>query len=321
MRILLKNAYLLDNSFNMSISDILIEDERIAAIGSGVKTADEIIDLSGCTLLPGFVNTNIQMQPQEDPHRYYNAYLSTGVMTIRVSAEEWVCRPDTPDMFPQILYSREIHHADEALYLQFPRFKAQGIGGITMPEKVVRAYKPEVFRMACSRAVRHGLWIATAASDPETLQTMISCGITELLEVPAFRIPDEQIIQMVAKGICMSYSAINAASSNPNISSNMVRFHEAGGLLTLSSGAGGVMSPAKQIIRLVKSGIDLQNAVRIASLGGAMLLGTVEQEGAILVGKYANLVVIRGNPAEDLAALQSLKFVMRKGVVLPDGYK
>src|SRR6185437_1107906 len=61
--ILIKNGTLItmDRSNTIARGDLLINGERIAAVGSGGQTADTVIDADGCAVIPGFVQTHIHL--------------------------------------------------------------------------------------------------------------------------------------------------------------------------------------------------------------------------------------------------------------------
>src|SRR5215510_13740535 len=61
--ILIKNGTLvtMDSANTIVRGDLLINGERIAAIGDGVQTADTMIDAEGCAVIPGFVQTHIHL--------------------------------------------------------------------------------------------------------------------------------------------------------------------------------------------------------------------------------------------------------------------
>jgi len=61
--ILIKNGTIVTKDANNSIvrGDLLIRDGRIAVVGGPDKEADEVIDASGCAVLPGFVQTHIHL--------------------------------------------------------------------------------------------------------------------------------------------------------------------------------------------------------------------------------------------------------------------
>jgi 5-methylthioadenosine/S-adenosylhomocysteine deaminase len=61
--ILIKNGTLVTVDARDSVfkGDLLIRDGRIASVGESIDSADEVIDASGCAVLPGFVQTHIHL--------------------------------------------------------------------------------------------------------------------------------------------------------------------------------------------------------------------------------------------------------------------
>src|ERR1043165_1138459 len=61
--ILIKNGALLTMDANDSIvtGDLLIRGNLIESVGDAVERADEVIDASGCVVLPGFVQTHVHL--------------------------------------------------------------------------------------------------------------------------------------------------------------------------------------------------------------------------------------------------------------------
>lgn len=55
---ILKNADIFDFDFNLRRADLRVEDGLIAEIGENLSGAEEH-DLSGCVILPGFIDIHI----------------------------------------------------------------------------------------------------------------------------------------------------------------------------------------------------------------------------------------------------------------------
>lgn len=97
-------------------------------------------------------------------------------------------------------------------------------------------------------------------------------------------------------------------------------FYHAGGLLlagTDPTGGGGVIpgySDQRQAELLVGSGFTPLEAIRICTLNGATYLGRADRVGSLAVGKQADLVVIDGNPAANIADIEKVEMVFRQGV-------
>ena len=54
---LIQNAVILDENFQLARKDILVEGDRIVATGTGFSTeGQEVVDASGLTAVPGFVD-------------------------------------------------------------------------------------------------------------------------------------------------------------------------------------------------------------------------------------------------------------------------
>ncbi len=70
----------------------------------------------------------------------------------------------------------------------------------------------------------------------------------------------------------------------------------------------------REIELLHKAGFTIPQTVKIATLNGATFLGIADRVGSIEVGKQADLVVIEGDPAQDVANIRNVHTVYRKGV-------
>jgi hypothetical protein len=98
------------------------------------------------------------------------------------------------------------------------------------------------------------------------------------------------------------------------------QFVAAGGLLLAGpdpTGNGGVIpgfGDQRAIELLVEAGFSPLEAIRIGTLNGATYLGLADRIGSIAAGKDADLVVIRGNPAANIADIEKVETVFKDGV-------
>lgn len=97
-------------------------------------------------------------------------------------------------------------------------------------------------------------------------------------------------------------------------------FAEAGGLLVVGTdptGYGGVVagySNWRAIELLVESGFSPVEAIQVATLNGARYLEMDDRIGSIAVGKWADLVVVRGDPSTDITAVRNVELVFKDGI-------
>jgi imidazolonepropionase-like amidohydrolase len=71
----------------------------------------------------------------------------------------------------------------------------------------------------------------------------------------------------------------------------------------------------REFAYMVEAGMPPLEAIRAATLHGATVMGTVDQLGTLEVGKLADIVAVRGDPARDIGAMQAVEFVMKDGRV------
>ena len=72
-------------------------------------------------------------------------------------------------------------------------------------------------------------------------------------------------------------------------------------------------SAHRELHALVLSGIPPTAAIKIATLNGARALRMGDQLGSIESGKLADLLVVRGNPLEDIRNTRNVRLVMKSG--------
>jgi imidazolonepropionase-like amidohydrolase len=108
-----------------------------------------------------------------------------------------------------------------------------------------------------------------------------------------------------------------AASVGPQIQETFARAYRAG--VTIAFGTDAGVSPhgenALEFAYMVEAGMPPMEAVRSATLTTAELLGLEQELGSLAEGKIADIVGVAGDPTEDVAALQQVRFVMKEGRV------
>ena len=98
------------------------------------------------------------------------------------------------------------------------------------------------------------------------------------------------------------------------------QFAAAGGLLLAGpdpTGTGGILpgfGDQREIELLVEAGFTPVEAIRIATLNGAIYEGRQASIGSIEVGKDADLVVIKGDPSQLITDIENTEIVFKDGV-------
>jgi imidazolonepropionase-like amidohydrolase len=97
-------------------------------------------------------------------------------------------------------------------------------------------------------------------------------------------------------------------------------FVAAGGLLLAGpdpTGDGGVLpgfGDQREIELLVEAGFTPVQAIRIATLNGAIFEGKQGTIGSVEVGKNADLVVVKGDPSQRIADIENSEIVFKDGI-------
>ncbi len=119
-------------------------------------------------------------------------------------------------------------------------------------------------------------------------------------------------------------SRVAANSPTPDLVRKTMEFERAfvaaGGLLIAGldpTGNGGIVAgfgDLREVELLVEAGFTPVEAIKIASLNGAKFLGEDARIGSIAVGKQADLMIVKGNPAATIADIEKVEIVFKDGV-------
>jgi hypothetical protein len=97
-------------------------------------------------------------------------------------------------------------------------------------------------------------------------------------------------------------------------------FVKAGGLLLAGpdpTGYGGVLpgfGDQREVELLVEAGFTPVEAIQIATHNGAKYLGEIARIGTLAPGKLADMVLIQGNPGQNIAEIRNVRTVFKDGV-------
>ncbi|MDQ6828530.1 MAG: amidohydrolase family protein [Gemmatimonadota bacterium] len=78
---------------------------------------------------------------------------------------------------------------------------------------------------------------------------------------------------------------------------------------------------AKQFAWLVKIGIAPMDAIRMATVNAADLMGRSDRVGRVAPGLFADIIAVDGDPLSDITELERVRFVMKGGVIYKSAAK
>jgi imidazolonepropionase-like amidohydrolase len=187
---------------------------------------------------------------------------------------------------------------------------------------------------------RLGTVLALDAGDPplqRLIATLVRRGVAITSTLAAFETfasraqLDPRTLLVLAPSVQESYRAEQAKRTDDNRGARswnqLLRkemeferaFLEAGGRLVAGNdptGWGGIVAGfgnQRQVELLVDAGLPPELAIRVASANGAALLND-SNVGYLAPGMQADLVVVQGNPAKNIADIRNVEVVFKQGV-------
>ncbi len=244
MTYLLKNARLLDAELDHAPLDLLVDGKTICAVGTELGPADQVMDLTGYTLLPGFVDAHVHVAVND--HAFQSdaveAWAYNGVTTVR---ELGMLSTLSQQDYAQWLLennkkSDTAHVVATGKYIDVAGGYGAGpmpnhpVGNlITTPQEAADAVTQahalgfpgikigihdgamdttphltsEMAKAICDRAHELHMWVAAHIGNCRGARFMLDAGVDELAHTPSDPMPEEMIREMAEKGIVMDTTA------------------------------------------------------------------------------------------------------------------
>ena len=108
-----------------------------------------------------------------------------------------------------------------------------------------------------------------------------------------------------------------AAEIGPKIQATFGRAYKAGVKIAFGTdtGVSAHGDNAQEFALMVEAGVPPMEAIVSATKSAAELLGQADHLGSISVGKYADVIAVKGNPTENITVLENIGFVMKSGKI------
>lgn len=126
----------------------------------------------------------------------------------------------------------------------------------------------------------------------------------------------EHVLKAADSGTLSKSSAAKARAIAPRMRKSMAKAYEAGVAIALGSDAGVFAhgTNGHEFTLMVDAGMSPADAIVAGTTGAATLLG-LSDVGKVAEGARADLVIVRGNPTEDITLLETPEGVVKGGVV------
>ena len=233
--------------------------------------------------------------------------------------------------------------AREQLRMGADQIKVRASGGAMSPADELSAtqYAPEELRAAVEEAEAARTYVMAHAYNDESVRNCLEAGVRS---IEHGNLIDEETARLITQASAylvptlITYEALSKEGKSYNVPEDVIRkidearelgiqalrfAHEAGVRIASGSDLLGPLQDRKARELEIKTEVlgPMESLVS-ATKTNASLFGMEDEIGTVEEGKLADLIVVEGNPLENITVLQkksNLKLIMKGGTVFKDG--
>jgi len=179
-----------------------------------------------------------------------------------------------------------------------------------------------------------GLRVVAHISRSEHIGMALDAGVDSVAHGAVDTVSADRIAQMVDAGMVWvqtlelwsCVARIHGVESwLAKVKTNLSRFVAAGGRVALGTDFAGYVCdfelgmPMTEVRLMAEAGMTPMQIIEAGTRNSAAVFGLEADLGTIEPGKIADLIVVDGNPLEDLETLTAVRWVLRDGELIRDG--
>ncbi|MCU0290463.1 MAG: amidohydrolase family protein [Thermoanaerobaculaceae bacterium] len=314
-----------------------------------------VLDVTGSTILPGFINAHVHCRYQVDRLR---AWAQAGVTTVRdlggprtydlvarqngdpqlarvVAAGPFITVPGGYPIVPWGSTNAVTVRTPDEARSAVAQLAGEGAGVIKIAlecgqdfGRVIPSLDAAEAAAVVSEAHARGLGVSVHLTVSVDVPRAVAAGVDDIAHMPVTTLSLEMASQVAAHGIVwvptLELWHWVGYGHKPAAISNLARFLAAGGEVAMGTDFGGYDAefelgmPMIEIDAMRQAGMSPAAIIQAATRNGARVCGLGDRLGTVEAGKTADLLVVRGDPLADLEALTDVRLVMHSGVVIRD---
>jgi imidazolonepropionase-like amidohydrolase len=239
--------------------------------------------------------------------------------------------PSQNKRIPNWVLERSTVQSDDPVYVkqQIAALAKQGIDGVKVVYQshtnkqgvvVMPRISNETLQAITSEARKYGLWIAVHTGTPEETEEAIAAGITTIEHgIRHGHLIETKTMQRIVRN---NIVYVPTLGREPKGHLNISALNQSGVMFGVGTDSPVEMingnSYRKELSRMVNAGISDVKVLLAATKNGADALGKSDELGTIEVGKFADILLIDGQPWQDITKLKNIDMVILSGRIALD---
>jgi len=335
-------------------ASIVIRGDRIVAVGPrasvSIPAGAQVLDVGGGTILPGLINAHVHFAFDEQK---LEVWAQGGVTTVRdegiISSRpitELLALRDATRKNPKYArlvsagYMMTVPDGYGSLFVastQDARLKVlwQLDAGVDMIKVSLEdgyagksglpKLSQEQLKAIIAAAHERGTRVSGHITQARYLSDLVDAGVDDVAHNAYDVVPLDVLQRMVARGIYLVPTFTVFRNYNAPVQTcveNLRRFVEQDGQVALGNDYGGgpgqfeLGIPMYEIEMMSKAGMTPMQIIVASTLNAAHVSHLENELGTLKPGKIADVLVVKGNPLQDLHALKDVQLVIHAGVVI-----
>ncbi len=335
---------------------VVIDAERIVAVGARsqveIPKDASTIDVAGAAILPGFINTHVHSAYDEEKLK---AWAQAGVTTVRDLGNDGDPKDLIAfrnSAAKDHRYARLI--AAGPIVTTLSGYGTREVGSVAEAQSTVaellnagvnlikvgieddlqgrtwQLLSVEEITAIVERAHSGNVPVSAHVSRSNHVEMALQAGVDDLAHMVVDEISDDLIARMIAANmywvptleLWACVDDLHPVHYGDQGVQNLTRFSQAGGLIALGTDYAGYRCvfdmgmPMTEIGLMQQAGMTPMEIIIAATKNAAHVCNLDSDLGTLEAGRIADILVVNGNPLEDLSALQNVRMVIHGGVIV-----
>ena len=183
----------------------------------------------------------------------------------------------------------------------------------------------EELKAAVEAAHARGLPVSGHLTQGKYLDELLDAGVDDIAHLPTDEVSNDSLLRMAAADVYIVTTFTGLDNINaPGQRDALMYVVKTGGKVVLGSDNGGGSAdfepgiPMSDLDQMAEAGLDPMDVLVASTRNAAHVCGLDGKVGTLTPGLAADILVVAGNPLDDLRALEQIRLVVHGGTIIRD---